>query len=112
MLTRIILSSLVLAGAAGASASAPAPANIQIVIDQFAFTKPEVRARVGDTIEWINKDIVDHTSTEKKSSAWNVTLATGKSAKVTMKTGGTFDYFCRLHPNMTARLLVAPADSK
>ncbi len=43
--------------------SVPAEAErIQVTIDQFVFSPGEIGARVGDTIEWINKDIA-HTAT-------------------------------------------------
>lgn len=102
----ILLGTLALAGVSTESASAVAPATIQIVIDQFAFARPQVSATVGDTIEWINKDIVDHSSTDRKK-AWDVTLAAGGTARVVMKTAGTFEYYCRFHPNMVGHIVVA-----
>jgi plastocyanin len=67
--------------------------------------------KVGDAVEWVNGDIVDHTATEK-SGLWNVSMAPGKSAKVVMKKAGTFDYYCRYHPNMIARLVVSGGAKK
>jgi plastocyanin len=94
----------VLAGCAWASVSARA-ATVQIVIDKAAFQQAEITVKVGDRIEWINKDIVDHTATARKGG-WDVTIPTGKKASLVMKTAGTFDYYCRFHPNMTARVIV------
>lgn len=88
-----------------------APAAVQIVIDQFAFSTPRTPVHVGDTVEWINKDVVDHTATEK-NKAWNVTLAPGKSARVVMKAAGRFAYYCRFHPNMTGTLTVTAPPGK
>jgi plastocyanin len=31
-----------------------------------------------------------------------------KSARLVVKKAGTFDYFCRFHPNMKGRMTVAP----
>lgn len=105
-LKRILLGTIALAVVSAESASAAAPATLQIVIDQFAFARPTVSATVGDTIEWVNNDIVDHSSTDRKK-AWDVTMAPGKTARVVMKAAGTFEYYCRFHPNMTGRLVVA-----
>ena len=93
--------------AASVSARGPsiAPVNVTIVIDQIAFTQPKVTAKVGDTVEWINKDVVDHTATSK-AGGWDVAVPAGKKASLTLKTVGTFPYLCRFHPNMTATLVV------
>jgi len=97
--------------AASLSAAAAKPA-VTITIAGMAYSTPQLTVRVGDTVEWINKDVVDHTSTEKKSALWNVSIAPGKSVRVVMTKAGTYDYFCRYHPNMTAQLIVAPGKRK
>jgi plastocyanin len=44
--------------------SVPAYAEtIHVTIDQLIFSPVEIKAKVGDTIEWINNDIVAHTAT-------------------------------------------------
>jgi plastocyanin len=92
---------------AGAMNAAPAPAaTIQVTIDQIAYAPVEIQARVGDTIEWINKDIVAHTATVRGD--WDVMVLPNKSARLVVKKAGTFDYFCRFHPNMKGRMTVAP----
>jgi plastocyanin len=92
--------------AAGAWAAVPArAATIQITIDQMTFKQAKVTAKVGDTIEWINKDVVDHTATDRKGE-WNVTLAPGQKGSVVLKKAGSFEYFCKYHPNMKALLMV------
>ena len=62
-------------------------------------------AHVGDVIEWTNKDIFDHTATAKNGE-FDVVIPAGKKVRVVLKHAGTFDYYCRLHPNMTARVTV------
>jgi plastocyanin len=93
-----------------APASAVPPKKTTITIAGMAYSGSPVTVRVGDTVEWVNKDVVDHTATEKtaagKDALWDVSIAPGKSATVVMKTRGSFDYFCRYHPNMVARLTV------
>jgi plastocyanin len=92
---------------AGAMNAVPAPAaTIQVTIDQIAFGPVEIQAKVGDTIEWINKDIVAHTATVRGD--WDVMVLPNKSARLVVKKAGTFDYFCRFHPNMKGRITVAP----
>jgi plastocyanin len=108
---RVLIAVIALAVMSSGAASA-VPPTIKITIAGMAFSAPEVTVRVGDTIEWINKDVVDHTSTEKKASLWNVSIAPGKSEKVVMKKAGTFDYYCRYHPNMVARVIVSGRTTK
>ena len=44
--------------------SAPARAEtIQITIDKLVFAPVEVNAKVGDAVEWVNKDVLAHTAT-------------------------------------------------
>lgn len=86
-------------------AAAPARAEtIRIVIDRLAFSPAEVEARVGDTIEWANSDKFAHTATLK--GGWEVMLPVGQSGRLVLEEAGTFDYFCRFHPNMKGRLVV------
>ena len=41
--------------------SVPACAEtIQVMIDNLVFSPVEIKAKVGDTVKWINKDIVAH----------------------------------------------------
>ena len=111
MLKQIALVALPLVGIAATAASALASARLQIPIAGVAFTKADVSVTVGDTVEWVNNDIVDHTATDRKDG-WNLSIAPGKTASVVMKTPGTFEYFCRYHPNMVGHIVVNAARKK
>ena len=90
------------------AASVPArAATIQISMENMTISPTEASAKVGDTIEWINKDVFAHTATARNGD-WDVTLPPKKSAVVVLKKAGTIDYYCRFHPNMKATLTVAP----
>jgi plastocyanin len=90
----------------GASISALA-ATVQISMDDLEISPTEVSARVGDTIEWVNKDAFAHTATARNGD-WDVMLPPKKSGSLVLKKAGTIDYYCRFHPNMKATLTVAP----
>jgi plastocyanin len=94
---------MVMVGAISVPAHA---ATIQVTIDQVAYAPVEIQAKVGDTIEWTNKDIVAHTATVRGD--WDVMVLPNKSARLVVKKAGAFDYFCRFHPNMKGRMTVAP----
>jgi plastocyanin len=90
----------------GASISALA-ATIQISMNNLEIAPKEVFAKVGDTIEWVNNDAFAHTATAKNGD-WDVMLPPRKSGSLVLKKAGTFDYYCRFHPNMKATLTVTP----
>ena len=83
------------------------PQTIQITIQNLVNTPAEVSAKVGDTIEWVNKDILAHTATARNGD-WDVMIGPNKTAQVVLKKAGAVDYYCKFHPNMTGRLTVAP----
>jgi plastocyanin len=90
----------------GASISAGA-ATIQISMEDLVISPAEASAKVGDTIEWINKDIFAHTATARNGD-WDVTIPPKKTVTSVLKKAGTVEYYCRFHPNMKATLNVAP----
>lgn len=90
----------------GASISALA-ANVQITMDKLEIAPATVSARVGDTVEWVNKDPFAHTATAKDGD-WDVMLPPHKSGALVLKKAGNFEYYCRFHPNMKATLTVTP----
>ena len=93
---------VVLALAIGA---VPAQAEIiQVTIDRLLFSPAEINAKVGDTIEWINKDAFAHTSTVK--GGWEVLLPPKKTTTQILQAAELVDYYCRFHPNMKGRLTV------
>jgi len=90
----------------GMSVSAHA-ATIQISMDNLVISPAETAAKVGDTIEWINKDIFAHTATARNGD-WDVTMPPKKTVTSVLKKAGTIEYYCRFHPNMKATHTVAP----
>jgi plastocyanin len=90
----------------GNSVSAHA-ATIQISMENMAIAPAETSAKVGDTIEWVNKDILVHTATARNGD-WDVMMPAKKTVTLVLKKAGTIDYYCRFHPNMKATLTVAP----
>ena len=97
---------IVAALTAGVSVSAHS-ATIQISMENLVVSPAAATAKVGDTIEWINKDIVAHTATARNGD-WDVTIPPKKTIPLVLTKAGTIDYYCRFHPNMKATLTVAP----
>ncbi|RAZ90434.1 amicyanin [Mesorhizobium hawassense] len=97
---------LLLALALALGASPAFAATIEVTIDKLVFSPANVQAKVGDTIEWTNNDILAHTATVK--GGWDVMIPAKSKGKVTLKAAGAVDYFCRFHPNMKGRIEVTP----
>src|SRR4051812_6748849 len=82
-------------------------ATIQISMEDLVISPAEATAKVGDTIEWINRDIFAHTATARNGD-WDVTMPPKKTVTSVLKKAGTIEYYCRFHPNMKATLTVVP----
>lgn len=97
-----------LAGAAASFAMvAPAKAHngvIHVAIDDLVFTPAEIEVKVGETIEWTNRDPIAHTATVK--DGWEVLIPPGAKATRIVEAGDTVEYYCRYHPNMRGRITV------
>ena len=87
--------------------SAPADAaTIQITMENLVISPADASAKVGDTIEWINKDIFAHTATARNGD-WDVIMPPKKTVTSVLNKAGTVEYYCRFHPNMKATLVIA-----
>jgi plastocyanin len=99
---------LLIAGAAAVAGGRTAMAHdgtVHVTIDKLAFAPAEIEVRVGETIEWTNKDRIAHTATVK--DGWEVMIPVGKVATRVVEAGDkTVDYYCRFHPNMKGRIVV------
>ena len=82
-------------------------ATIQIVMQDLVFAPAEVSAKVGDSIEWVNKDVFAHTATARNGD-FDVNLPPKKTVTSVLNKAGTVEYYCRFHPNMKAALKIAP----
>jgi plastocyanin len=82
-------------------------ATIQIAMENLEISPASVAAKVGDTIEWVNKDVFAHTATARNGD-FDVSLPAKASAGFVVKKAGTVEYYCRFHPNMKATLKIAP----
>jgi plastocyanin len=100
------MKALLLTLALALSASPAFAATIEVTIDKLVFSPASIDAKVGDTIEWVNKDVFAHTATVK--GGWEVMIPPKSEGKITLKEAGAVDYYCRFHPNMKGHLNVTP----
>jgi plastocyanin len=90
------------------SEGATNPVAQQIAIDNFSFSPAKLTVSVGSQVTWVNHDDVPHTvtSTAKPKLFNSGTMDTEDQFIHVFKTPGTYDYFCALHPKMTAQIIV------
>src|SRR5262245_51735014 len=91
----------------GAMAIPAHAATIQIVIENLVYSPTAASAKVGDTIEWVNKDVLAHTSTAGNGD-FDVMVPPKQTMTSVVKKAGTVEYYCRFHPNMKATLRIEP----
>jgi plastocyanin len=91
----------------GAMAVPAQAATLQIVMENLVISPAKVSAKAGDTIEWINKDVLAHTATARNGD-FDVTIPPNKTVTSVLKKAGTVEYYCRFHPNMKAVLKIEP----
>jgi plastocyanin len=100
---------LVLWGAVpGAAAGPQKPARHTVTIDASRFEPQVLTVEVGDTVVWMNKDVVVHTATSRAGGFNSGDIAPGHSWSYTTRQAGEFPYICRIHPAMKATLRVTP----
>jgi plastocyanin len=98
---------LALAGAAAPSRPADVPQRHVVEIRGMAFHPEVLELRQGDTVVWINRDIVPHTATASRTSGWDTgTLLQGQIGQYVASHAGDDPYFCKLHPVMLGKLIV------
>lgn len=78
--------------------------TIQVTIENLVFSPAAINVKVGDTIDWVNKDILAHTATVK--GGWDVMIPPNKTVSMVVETAGSVDYYCRFHPNMRGHITV------
>jgi plastocyanin len=88
-----------------AEAAARKPVTHTVTIDAARFSPAELVVNVGDSVVWVNKDILAHTATTSKPGFDSKVIPPGKSWRYTVKRKGEFPYACVFHP-MTGILRV------
>jgi plastocyanin len=103
---RALLAFAALAGAAASAAASPARPAPVIAMAGMHFGPAPAGLRVGDTILFINRDIVPHTATARDHS-FDVVVQPHQSGRVVLRHGGAIAFYCRFHPTMQGVLTVA-----
>ena len=83
------------------------PSVHTIVISAMKFNPSELTLQKGDTIVFVNNDLVVHDITQEPDKSWSSSnLSPGQSYKMAVRE--STDYYCSIHPTMKGKLLVQP----
>ena len=91
------------AAAAGVQEKAQA---VEVKIDNFSFTPQELTVAAGTKVTWVNRDDIPHTVVSTNQTFKSKALDTDDQYSFTFEKAGTYDYFCSIHPKMTAKVIV------
>jgi plastocyanin len=82
------------------------PQTHTVSIVDMRFQPEMLTVTAGDTVVWVNKDLVPHTATSEARGFDSKTIEAGKSWRYTVRAKGNIVYQCTFHPSMTATLRV------
>lgn len=99
---RALLFGLALALPAAATAAGSTHA---VNIEGMRFAPERLEVAVGDSITWINRDVVPHTVTAAGRALESGTIAPGAKWTLRVRTKGEIAYLCRFHPMMKGSLV-------
>jgi plastocyanin len=91
---------------AAASLAAPANGPAEVKIDNYSFMPGDLTVSAGTTVTWVNHDDVPHTVRNNDGTIKSKALDTDDKFSMTFDKPGTYEYFCSIHPKMTAKVVV------
>jgi plastocyanin len=81
------------------------PTTHKVIMEGMVFKPASITIKAGDSVLWMNNDIVEHTATAEGKFDSKL-IAAGKSWKHTFKAKASYDYVCKYHPTMKGTLAV------
>jgi plastocyanin len=82
------------------------PQAVEVKIDNFSFIPQELTVAAGTKVTWVNRDDIPHTVRSTEDKFKSKALDTDDQFAFTFDTPGTYEYFCSIHPKMTAKVIV------
>lgn len=90
----------------GAVKAGDQQASVEVKIDNFSFRPTSLTVAAGTTVTWINNDDVPHTVVSDDKLFKSKALDTDDKFSYAFTKPGTYNYFCSVHPKMTAKVVV------
>lgn len=89
------------------------PRTHTVEIRGMEFHPAGLTVAVGDTVVWINRDIVPHTATATGTgrgggtTKWDTgQLGQGQTGRYVVRRAGVSNYACTFHPTMHGKLII------
>jgi len=98
-LPRIFCAAVIVCVGTGSAYAQPA-APVMVDIDHFQFGPTDVTIRVGESVEWVNRDQTIHNVVSREGKFVSPGLDTGDHFSFTFDRAGDYAYICALHPHM------------
>ncbi|MBS1190436.1 MAG: hypothetical protein H6R10_2228 [Rhodocyclaceae bacterium] len=95
-----------LPAAAWLLAAAAQAATHTVVMEGIRFEPETLTVKAGDTVVWVNRDVVPHTATAPSGAFDSKSIEPGKSWKFQPKKPAVLPYVCVFHPTMKGTLRV------
>lgn len=81
-----------------------APKTDTVTIQNMEFTPKNLVINKGDTVVWLNKGIVSHNVTDTLQKIASGDIKVDSTWKMVPQK--SFNYFCSIHPTMTAQITI------
>jgi plastocyanin len=92
---------------AASSSSSGAGGEVEIKMQNIAFSPTSATVKVGQKVTWTNDDSVDHNVTAQSGADFkSKNFGSGGTFSFTPDKAGTINYVCTIHPGMKATLTV------
>jgi len=88
------------------AARKPAARTVNARINGLAYIPSRIEIAAGTTIQWKNQDPLIHTVTATDGSFGSPQFGLDATYRHTFTKPGTYSYYCTLHPNMKATVVV------
>lgn len=90
----------------GTSCAVTSSTTHAVAIRAFKYQPASLTVEVGDTVTWMNDDIVPHTATASGKHFDSGSVDAKGSWRYVANRKGTFPYACTFHPMMKGALIV------
>lgn len=98
-------------GAGAPSTSSPSGSGDIEVVDND-YLPQTITVGKGSTLTWSNNGALPHTVTDRAGAFDSGIMMPGDSYRQTFSSAGSFEYFCTIHPEMTARVVVTESGTQ
>jgi plastocyanin len=91
--------------------TAAASEPVRISMKDIQYQPKNVAVHEGQAVRWTNDDSVPHTVTARSGASFDSgTMKPNIKAfyETTMRNAGKVSYVCKIHPNMTGTITIAP----